>query len=713
MLIVNSIIRFLDDNREERILRVHEEIDEVIIININNNEMPSKKSFVELVEAIKSNRAIINVEEKYLLFIKEEDLSVRDKESRDRAWNIIKDIVSSRYDIFNPTLRGIIINEVSVKNNIHKNTIIKYLKKFWKRGCVKNTLLPDFYRCGGYGKEKKCSNKKRGRKRNNLELGEGINIDEGVKKIFKSAINKYYYHSSKKSLSLTYQLMLRDYYSESYINQHGKTSYRLYSKDKIPSLNQFNYWFNKERNIKKEVSTRVSGKKYDQVSRAILGTSIKKMSGPNSVFQIDATIADVYIKSSFDNSIIGRPTIYAVVDVFSRAITGIYIGLESPSWTGAMMALANCATDKVKFCEEYGLKIQKSDWEMDTLPEILLGDRGELLSENVEGIINSLGVKIQNTKPYAGQMKGIVEQYFNTINNRLIKPLLPGSIDLSSRERGDKDYRLDAKLTLREFTVIIIKLILHHNNHHLLKDYNKDEMMIEDNVESIPSVLWRWGVKNRTGALRKIDENIVKLNLLPRDVATITQKGIKFKGIFYSSRNAIKERWFEKARNSGWWKISICYDPRNLASIYVLSKDSRSYEKCFLIEHQQKYKNKSIDELNYFITKENINNEMIEHAELNSTINLISEIEEIIDSIKDENIVYSDRKRLKDIRENREKMANRHFEKFTIKDIKGNNIDECIDVEMVVDKGVKGDINILKKKQRDMMGDVNGKNINT
>lgn len=715
MLTVNSVIKYLDDDREERILRVDEEIDEVILININNNDMPSRKSLSELEEEVKANRVIINIEEKYFLFIKEEDIGVRDKAIRDKAWHTIKDIVNSKYDIFDPSTRGTIINYISVENNIHRNTIVKYLKRFWKRGCIKNALLPDYFKCGGSGKEKQCSSKKRGRKRNNRELGEGINVDEGVKKIFKSSINKYYYNSTRKSLTLTYQLMIRDYYSESYINNQGKTSYRIYTKDKIPSLNQFIYWFNKERNIKKEVSTRVSTRKYEQVSRGILGTSVKRMSGPNTICQIDATIADIYIKSSFDNSIIGRPTIYAVVDVFSRAITGVYIGLESPSWIGAMMALANCATDKVKFCAEYGLEIEKNQWEMETLPERLLGDRGELLSQNVEGIINSLGVKIQNTKPYAGQMKGIVEQYFNTINNRMIKPLLPGSVDLNSIERGDRDYRLDAKLTIREFTVIIIKLILHHNSHHLLNEYNKDEMMIEDNVAAIPSELWRWGIENRMGALRKIDENIVKLNLLPRDVATITQKGIKFKGIFYSSKNAMKERWFEKARNSGWWKINICYDPRDLKSIYILSKDSRSYERCFLLEHQQKYKNKSIEELNYLMAKESNNNERTKYEELNSTINLISEIEDIIESIDDKDIVDSDRKRLIDIRENRDKerMANREFETFTLKGINDNSTAQDIERNNEVDIEQKREISVLKRKQRDMMGVLNEKNSNT
>lgn len=51
--------------------------------------------------------------------------------------------------------------------------------------------------------------------------------------------------------------------------------------------------------------------------------------GPGSRYQIDATIGDVYLVSEYNrNQIIARPIIYVVIDVFSRMITGVYVGLE-------------------------------------------------------------------------------------------------------------------------------------------------------------------------------------------------------------------------------------------------------------------------------------------------------------------------------------------------------------------------------------------------
>jgi len=37
-------------------------------------------------------------------------------------------------------------------------------------------------------------------------------VDEDVKKIFRNAINKFYYSSAKHSLRLTYELMRKEYF---------------------------------------------------------------------------------------------------------------------------------------------------------------------------------------------------------------------------------------------------------------------------------------------------------------------------------------------------------------------------------------------------------------------------------------------------------------------------------------------------------------------
>lgn len=602
-------------------------------------------------------------------------MSEKERQLRDRTWNLIGGIVTLEPHIYYRKERAKYVKAIAEKNNVSVKTIGNYLKKYWKNGKTKNALLPSFYLCGGKGKEKRVGSVKRGRPRQHAEIiGEGINVDENIKRIFHNAINKFYYSSAKHSLRLTYELMRKEYFSEGFKIENGVKVPILKPASEIPTFWQFRYWFEKERNIKKEISTRFSPKKYEHEYRPILGNSTVEAMGPGSIFQIDATLADVYLVSRYNrNWIIGRPIIYAIIDVFSRMVVGIYVGLEGPSWNGAMMAIANAASDKVNFCKEYGIEITEDDWPVHHIPEAILADRGELESKNAENLINGLHVKIMNTPPYRCDWKGIIEQYFRTVNLQY-KSVVPGTVDPNSRERGDRDYRLDAKLDIYQFTQIIIKCVLYHNNHHYLKNYNREEMMIADDVECVPREIWNWGIENRSGKLRNVPEDIVKLHLMPSDMATVTPRGIKFKNLYYGSPLMLKERWTEKARMNGTWKIEVCFDPRNMNYIYIKDKNGISFEKCYLLDHQERYKDKTLDEIQNLLALEKLEQKKNADSEAQAKAELITEIQRIVEEAQKAAVAAkdngeSDTKKKRSIRVNRdvEKLANREKEAFELK----------------------------------------------
>ncbi|GAA0752021.1 hypothetical protein [Clostridium sartagoforme] len=122
------------------------------------------------------------------------------------------------------------------------------------------------------------------------------------------------------------------------------------------------------------------------------------------------------------------------------------------------------------------------------MPDIIIADRGEFEGYNAENLINNLNVKIENTSPYRGDLKGIVERSFRTLNEK-IKHKTPGAIQKEFRKRGDQDYRLDATLTLEDFTKIYINIVLHHNN-KIIEKYPLEKAMLEDEVVPTPTNLW-------------------------------------------------------------------------------------------------------------------------------------------------------------------------------------------------------------------------------
>lgn len=470
----------------------------------------------------------------------------------------------------------------------------------------------------------------------------GINIDEETKRIFRLAIEKYYLTSKQNSLTAAYKFMLKEFYVENIYYENGVEKVLLKDEEAIPTLTQFKYWYQKEYNAPEVLIARKGEKRFNKDHRAVLNTSQSEVFGPGSRYQIDATIADVYLVSEVNrNWIIGRPVVYLVMDVFSRMVVGIYVGLEGPSWAGAMMAMTNVVADKKKYCAQYGIEINEEDWPSHHLPEILLADKGEFEGYNVERLVKAFNLHVENAASYRADWKGIVEKQFDLIQKK-VKPLLPGYIDVDFQERGAKDYRLDAKLTLREFTQILIKQILQYNTKHYLKSYERDRDLVADDVQPIPLYLWNWGIKNRTGKLRAFAEELVKLQLLPRGKATVNHKGIQFKGISYSCDKAIQESWFENARMKGSWKMEIAYDPRNMNYVYVLNGLDSSFEACYMLEVSKRYEGLSLDEITYWKQQERLLEKGQDHKQFQKDLDYIADVEAIIKEAEKEKKAQQD-----------------------------------------------------------------------
>lgn len=494
-------------------------------------------------------------------------------------------------------MRDKAFSKLAVQNDIAKIKVKRIFTRFWQRGLNKNALLPDYMYSGGKGKERQLTTKNKvGRPRKYTSIVNGINITEEVKKQFNYVINKYYRKKEQFSLTDTYNYLLREFYADKYY-EGNILKFKVWDASRIPTYTQFYYWFKKLEDPQIDIQLRHSSKEFELKHRPILSNATLETDGPGTRFQIDATIADVYLVSSFDRSlIIGRPIVYGVIDVYSRMITGIYVGLEGPSWLGAMMTLDNMVMNKVEFCAQYDIAIEESQWPAHHLSEIIIADRGEFEGYSVENLINNLNVKIENTSPYRGDLKGIIERQFRTINGKL-KRKAPGAIQKEYRERGDRDYRLDASLNLEEFTKIIIHLVLHHNQ-KIIDKYPLEKEMISDKLTATPINLWYWGIENKKGRLQTVtDQNVLRLNLLPKGNAKITRAGIRFKGLFYGSEKALNEQWYLKFKKQS---IEVVYDPRNMNQLYIPHTDGRSFDTCYLLETSAQFKGTFIEEIEFY-----------------------------------------------------------------------------------------------------------------
>lgn len=600
----NSIIEWLGDDNTvgllERILWCDPGGELIVVISINElKTLPIIRTVEEIESAFLQEIAVRRTVDPFArLAVPNLDLPSKHLEIRDNAWERIRRLVEQEPEIYDEKKRKRFILDDPVASKAAIDKVYDQLRKFWKRGMTKNALLPDYGKCGAPGEERSIrAGVKRGRKPKivmiNPELV-GVNVDEDIKRIFNIAFKRYYDNHKKNPLRRAYKLM---------INNHFNLGFRIQGEvripitapvDKTPTFGQFYYWYNRQKDLIHSIVSRKGQRTYELRHRPLLGDSTQMASGPGSIFQIDATIADIYLVSASNRArIIGRPVIYFCMDVFSKICVGLYVGLEGPSWLTGMMALANSTADKVSFCAEYGIEITAEDWPCSYLPEQITADRGEFIGISSDNLVNSLNITFANCPPFRGDLKADVERSFRRANDTSIK-WLPGAV--RKREHGEHDYRLDATLTLHEFTKILILMTIQYNLYHRVDKYPLGRDMMNDGVEPVPIELWNWGIVNRNGHLREKDPAIIKMSLLPQDKVTVTMKGIRFQGMFYSCERAIREQWFVKARAQGTWDLKASYDPRKLEFIH-LHIGNGDIEACQILPRDERYKDLILEEV--------------------------------------------------------------------------------------------------------------------
>ena len=662
------LLKATENDNYYRILWISGDWQHGYLFNITTSDMPECFPCTEIMRRIENLSFTIQETDPYAKIVQESELSEKERNARDGIWAVMSAAVTAEPEIYEKKSRGAIITRLESASGKQRKNLYAYLKKYWKHGKTKNAYLPSYSNCGAPGKERNAGEAKRGRP---SKYGStSVNVDDATKVIFEKAVKKYYHTRKEHSLQYAYDMMIAEHYTEFILQPDGKKKALPIPANRIPTIRQFRYWYNKTYDIKENITKRKGNTKFELDYRAVLGKSDYGIMGPGAKYQIDATVGDIYLVSRFNRAdIIGRPVIYFIIDVFSRMVAGMYVGLEGPSWAGAMMALANAMSDKVKFCAEYGTTISQDEWPCFGVPGAILADRGELISKSAETLINALNVRIENAPPYRGDMKGIVEQYFNTTNETALTRL-PGHVKPDMAQRGGKDYRLDAIFDIQQLTKILIECVLHHNNNHLLETYERTAEMIADGVAPIPVEIWNWGIARRFGALRTFPEDKIKLALMPTDAATVTAKGIKYKNVYYICERAAHEHWFERARRKVW-KVNISYDPRNMDTIYVRNQDG-TVESCWLSNWQEKYVDKTIDEILFLqeaeksVKRENAPKAMASKAELSSAIDDV--IAEAQGMAKQTIVPKAKSERTKNIRANRsnEKAANRQTEAFSL-----------------------------------------------
>ena len=648
MILTNDL--YQQDGTLFRVLWVDEKQNTVICIGVDNEKgVPEVMAYSELSVMIEQSVLEKTSTDTYFNWPPESSLSETVKRRRDKVWSLIEPLIRLEPDIYYKNKRHKLLQESSQQSNVSLPTLYKHLRRYWQRGLCKNALLPDYINCGAKGQERVAGESKRGRPSLNPEIIKGLNVDDEVRDNISVALKRHYLNEQRSTLAYAYRQMLKEFYSD--INHEtGKLELR----SEYPLEPTFRYWAGKLLDTSTKKQKRLGATNYEKDHRPILSTSNTQVLGPGSRYQIDATIGDIYLVSRLRrNQIVGRPTIYLVTDVFSRMVVGMYVGLEPPSWIGAMSAIANTSMDKVAYCQQYDIEIPSAKWPCSFLSSVILADRAELLGLDSNRLITELGLSVENSAPYRADWKGIVERKFRTLQTDF-QPYVEGYVHKDFGTRTGKDYRLDAKMDLQQFTTLMIQLVLRHNTSHRIRDYDFDQEMLQDDVSPIAVDLWNWGICHRSGLLKQHNENDVKVALMPQGKGRVTRRGILFKNCYYSCDIAVKEGWFISAKDQTWY-ITLSYDPRDMTHVYY-RPETGGYQVAQLTDKSRAYSGMSLKEILQVRYLDNLRDHPDRQDNRQSELDLDAAIQAVVDEARDmaPAPLGSKASRIKDIRENRE-----------------------------------------------------------
>lgn len=442
------------------------------------------------------------------------------------------------------------------------------------------------------------------------------------------ALNRFFYNKHKNSLTTAYTMMLK----EKYCDGKGKLL------PEHPSIHQFRYFEKKHRKMQTYYISRDGLKSYQRNNRPLLGNGVQEFASHVGIAMLDATVCDIYLVNESGN-LIGRPLLVIAIDAYSSLCCGY-----SLSWEGGTYSLRglmlNVIADKVKHCEKFGIMIDKSDWNCSSLPTTLVTDMGsEYKSENFEQLAE-LGVTIVNLPSYRPELKGQVEKAFDLIQG-YFKPYLKGKgiIEPDFQERGARDYRKDASLTMEQFEKVLLRCIVYYNSKRIIENYPYSESMLQANVKPYASDIWNWGICQTGADLLKVSANELILTLLPRTIGKFTRQGLKVNGLRYKHEN------FTEKYLSGD-TIVVAYNPDDVSCIWLIEKGAYI---CFeLIE--SRFEGINLSKVQGLKEKQKIIVKDAVEDNLQAQIELASHIEAIIHSTSaPENVD------MKGIRKNREK----------------------------------------------------------
>ncbi|EGQ9123365.1 DDE-type integrase/transposase/recombinase, partial [Vibrio parahaemolyticus] len=272
--------------------------------------------------------------------------------------------------------------------------------------------------------------------------------------------------------------------------------------------------------------------------------------------EVDHTVVDLFAVHKEYRLPLGRPYLTQLVDCYSKAVVGFYLGFEPPSYVSVALALKNAIQRKDSLLSSY--PTVKNEWLCYGIPDLLVTDNGkEFLSKAFDAACETLLITVHQNKVDTPDNKPDVERKYGTVNTTLLDDL-PGKAFSQYLHREGYDSIDEATLTLDEIKEIyLIWLVDIYHKHPNQRGTN------------CPNVAWKrgceeWEPEEFTGTTAELDFKFAVL-----DEKKLSKSGITvYVDLTYSS-----DRLAEYRGTHGNHMVTFKYNPECMGVIWVLDED--------------------------------------------------------------------------------------------------------------------------------------------
>jgi len=546
-----------------------------------------------------------------------------DKQRRDLRWSRIQDI-RDNVALHKRETRNKLLVEHARNIGTTKETLLDDLRRYWLNGQDKAALLGNYWRSGqlndrsGFSIEVKTAagerlvmmaagnGKARGR-RPLYQDYEPFVIGQKLHERLVAVAKKLYLESEKKSLRFASEQAiatlfgLRSADGELLRGENGEAI--LPPLGSRPTVDQIRYRLLQSLSPSEIRRKRTSDAHYENNFASTLGTVHDDSLGAADVYELDATIVDLWLVSRYNRAkIIGKATLYLVIDRSTGLIVGFYLSLDNPHFEGAKQAVLSVANDWRAICKKHGIAYDARAFPaIGRVPNRIVMDRGDGQVTRSGIFCENLAIPVTNLPGFMSKLKGSVEGSFHLIQTPIRDHVGGATLPKQAKERRGPKYEHDARFTLDDLYKAILRIII------------KNNMTPRASVEVFPQDVARGAlrspaqkfvddVKESMGMGRSYTREALARKLRPVGEADVTQSGVRFNGINYAFEDFNRLDWGALASLQGQFPVKVTYWPDwlNEITVYDPHKAGVTYTAKMTSKHSKHFSGFSVGELNIF-----------------------------------------------------------------------------------------------------------------